>query len=327
MNIKATLSTAGLFLRHYAPEIMTTTGVISMTTGAVLACKQTPKAVLIMEQHKSERELIERCAADAAKNGGKVTGADGAIVPYTEGDHKRDVIQSNVNCAKNVAKTYALPATLFTIGTAFVFGGQGLLRKDYATAAAGAAAIAERFSNYRGRAVERFGETVDKQLLLGDVVTTEEVEKVDEKTGEVTKEVKTHHDLNLDSIPDNDPNLFLFSARTCGDMYSGNLLVDLNKVKVIQSVCQDRVDIYGNMTNNYVREQFGIPGCDRGLFTGIVKDGPVSHGRVDFGIFDETGSPRPWVFEAIEKYNGIPIEIKDDGSIIGQLKKPRNARA
>lgn len=326
MNIKAMYEVSKLALRHYAPEILTVAGVASMTAGAITACQATPKAVQIMDQHKEELRLIETCANTAAANGGKVLDSTGAIVPYTENDHKKDIIRSKVNCAKNVAKKYALPVGLFVGGTAMVFGGQGLLRKDYATAVAGAAALAERFSAYRGRVVDAYGETTDKRLLLGDVISTEEVEHVDESTGEVTTEVKTTHDLNLNSVPDDDPHLFLFSART-SDMYTGDLLIDLNKVKVIQNMCQDRVDLYGHATNNYIREQFGVHGCDRGLFTGVVKTGEKTHGRVDFGIFDAEGQVKPWVFEAITKYNGIPIEIRDDGSIIGQLKNPRNARA
>ena len=327
MNIKALIDSGIIVVRHYAPEILTVAGVGTMTFGAVKACQATPKAVLIMDQHKAERGLIDRCAAQAADNGGKVVDSEGVLVPYTENDHKKDIIQSNVNCVKQVAKKYALPVGLFLGGAAMVFGGQGLLRKDYATAVAGATALADRFWGYREAVIDRFGETVDKQLLIGDVATTVEVEKVDEKTGEVTTEVKTFHDLNLDSIPDNDPNLFLFSARTCGDLYTGSLIHDLTRIKCIQGMCQDRVDIYGHATNNFIREQFGCRGCDRGLFTGIVKTGERSHGKVDFGIFDEEGQPKHWVFEAIEKYNGIPIEIRDDGSIIGQLKNPRNARA
>lgn len=306
----------------YAPEILTYGGLVTMVGGTVFACKQTPKAVAIVEDTKKQLAVIKATEEEAAANDRKVKRGDG-LISYSQQDFKKDITIAHVNNIKALAKNYALPAVLLIGGGAMVLGGHGILRKRNAVAIATLSSVMEGFNRYRSNVIKELGETADKHFRFGKG-TPDVVETVDAETGEVTKE-KTSTD-GFANFPEDDPRFFMFSKETAPDTYKGNLLMDLASLRDFQNMSTDILRMDGNITVNQIRKLCGVKPIDNGLDNGYVLDGE-GDGYVDFNVFDRvTGEPKAWVYECVKEGQGIPIELNIDGNIKGLLKRPRNAR-
>ena len=308
--------------KKYAPEILTYGGLVTMIGGTVFACKQTPKAVAIVDDTKKNLAVIKATEEEAAKNDRKVS-RNGGLISYSQQDYKKDITIAHVNNIKALAKTYAVPGLMLVGGAAMVLGGHGILRKRNAVAIATLSSVMEGFNKYRGNVVKELGEAADKRFRFGKG-TPDVVETVDAETGELTQE-KTSTD-GFSDFPDDDPRFFLFSKETAPDMYKGNLLMDLAQLRSYQNIATDILRIDGNIPVNAIRKICGVKPIDEGLDNGYVVDGN-GDGYVDFGLFDRvTGEPKSWVYECVKEGQGIPIELNIDGNIKGLLKRPRNAR-
>ena len=308
--------------KKYAPEILTYGGVAVMVGGTVFACKQTPKAVAIVEDTKKQLAVIKETEEEAAKNNRQVD-RNGTMISYSEQDYKKDITIVHVNNVKALAKTYAVPGLMLLGGTAMVLGGHGILRKRNAVAIATLSSVIEGFNKYRGNVIKELGETADKHFRFGKGLPSV-IETVDAETGEVTQEMNSPD--GFANFPEDDPRFFLFSKETAPDLYKGNLLMDLATLKTAQNQSTDELHICGNLPVNRIRQICGVKPIDEGLDNGYVVDGE-GDGYVDFGIFDRvTGEPKAWVYDCVKEGQGIPVELNIDGNIKGLLKRPRNAR-
>ena len=308
--------------KKYAPEILTYGGVAAMIGGTVFACKQTPKAVEIVEGTKKQLSVIKATEEEAAQNN-RLVKRDGGLISYSPQDYKKDITIAHVNNIKALAKNYAVPGLMLIGGAAMVLGGHGILRKRNAVAIATLSSVMEGFNKYRSNVIKELGETADKHFRFGKG-TPDVIETVDAESGEVTQE-KTSTDGFAD-FPDDDPRFFMFSKETAPDFYKGNLLMDLAQLRSFQNLSTDELRIYGNINVNRIRQICGVKPIDEGLDNGYVVDGN-GDGYVDFGIFDRvTGEPKAWVYDCVKEGQGIPVELNIDGNIKGLLKRPRNAR-
>lgn len=308
--------------KKYAPEILTYGGVAAMIGGTVFACKQTPKAVEIVEDTKKQLSVIKATEEEAAQNN-RLVKRDGGLISYSPQDYKKDITIAHVNNIKALAKNYAVPGLMLIGGAAMVLGGHGILRKRNAVAIATLSSVMEGFNKYRSNVIKELGETADKHFRFGKG-TPDVIETVDAESGEVTQE-KTSTDGFAD-FPDDDPRFFMFSKETAPDFYKGNLLMDLAQLRSFQNLSTDELRIYGNINVNRIRQICGVKPIDEGLDNGYVVDGN-GDGYVDFGIFDRvTGEPKAWVYDCVKEGQGIPVELNIDGNIKGLLKRPRNAR-
>ena len=310
------------FGKKYAPEILTYGGTICMLGGTVRACKQTPKAVEILDNTKQQLTVIKATEEEAAQNNRQVKRGEG-LISYSSNDYKKDLTIAHVNNIKALAKNYAVPALMLFGGAAMVLGGHGIMRKRNAVAIATLSSVMEGFNRYRGNVIKELGETADKHFRFGKGMP-DVVETVDAETGEVTQE-KTSTD-GFKDFPDDDPRFFMFSKETAPDFYKGNLLMDLAQLRSFQNMSTDLLRMDGNLVVNQVRKICGVKAIDNGIDNGWVIDGE-GDGYVDFGIFDRvTGEPKAWVYDCVKESQGIPIELNIDGNIKGLLKRPRNAR-
>ena len=308
--------------KKYAPEILTYGGLAAMGVGTVFACKQTPKAVTIVEDTKKQLAVIKATEEEAANNN-RLVKRDGGLISYSQQDFKKDITIAHVNNIKALAKTYAVPGLMLIGGTAMVLGGHGILRKRNAVAIATLSSVIEGFNKYRGNVIKELGETADKHFRFGKG-TPDVIETVDAESGEVTQE-KSSTD-GFAEFPEDDPRFFIYSKETSPDFYKGNLLMDLANLRSFQNHADDILHIEGNISVNRIRQICGVKAIDEGLDNGYVVDGN-GDGYVDFGIFDRvTGEPLPWVYECVKEGQGIPVELNIDGNIKGLLKRPRNAR-
>lgn len=322
MNIRFLLSRAGLILKKYSPEILTGLGLVSQGVGTFLACKAT---YTLDEVVKDDKDAIQKIK-DAHE--GKVELAEGA--EYTEAMYKKDMTTAKVNMAKKVVKHY-LPAGLCLVGGgASILAGHGILSKRNAVTAATLSAVAESYSKYRqnvkeaARLAGQDPELVDRVYRLGERVVKEEVERTDEETGEVTVESQEKPIFNLEDIVDSDPNVVWFSYETCPETFTGNVLMDLNFLKLRQSDMTSKLRLGGHLLKNDVQRSIGHKITDDGMILGWVTYGDGDN-YVDFGIFDEEGQPLPWVLDYYAQHEKIPLTLNMDGIIFGKLKIKGNA--
>lgn len=327
MSIKVFVKKGLFVLEKYAPEILTYGGLATMVTGTVLACKQTPKAVEIIDGTKENLQKIQAVNESAEANGGQVahTNEDGTttMITYSKQDYQKDLAIAHVNNAKALAKTYAVPAALLVGGAACVLGGHGILRKRSAMAVAALSSVMEGFNRYRSNVIADLGEVADKKYRYG-LKAPETVETVNVETGEITQEMKDPKEF--DKFPRMDPRFILYNRETCPNTYRGNLLSDLTALKNAQGYANDKLRLQGHVTVNEVRDLVGAKAIPEGLDHGWVIDGD-GDGYVDFGLFDPlTGDPKDWVYELVNENQGIPIELNIDGNIKLMLYRDRNTR-
>ena len=179
--VKSAFNKVAFALRKNAPEIMVVGGVIGGVASAVLACKATTKAQLVLEEAKTQIDTIHEVAEnpDYKEN-------------YSEEDNKKDLAIVYVQTGVKLVKTYAPAIGLGVLSITSILGGHNILRKRNVALAAAYTTIDKAFKDYRENVVKRFGESVDKQLRynLKAETITEKVE--DPETGKkksVKKEI------------------------------------------------------------------------------------------------------------------------------------------
>lgn len=166
-------------LKKHSPEILVVTGIVGAVTSAVMACKATLKVNDILSEAHEDVDKIHKVA-----NGEIEVDAE-----YSEEDKNKDLAIVYAKTGVKLAKLYG-PAVLIGVASiTSILGGHNILRKRNIGLAAAYAAIDQSFKEYRGRVVERFGDTVDKELRynLKAKKITETV--TDEETGK-SKKVK-----------------------------------------------------------------------------------------------------------------------------------------
>lgn len=178
------LSTIGRALKNAAPEIAIVSGTVGLVAAGVVACKETPKAMKIVEEHKEKIAITEKAAEDGVTMAGET---------YTAEDEKHDKAIIFCQDATQLIKTYAPAIIIATLSVITIFAGGKIFRKRL-TAITGAYAMLEsNFSKYRKAVVEKFGKETDQELRYGVRKEVIEEKTIDEDGNEKTelKEVKT----------------------------------------------------------------------------------------------------------------------------------------
>ena len=168
-------------LRKNAPEIMVVGGVVGGIVSTVLACKATTKAQLVLNDAKDRVDQVHAVLEEPDYKD-----------KYTEEDSKKDLAIIYAQTGVKLVKTYAPAIGLGVLSIASILGGHNILRKRNLALAAAYTTIDKAFKDYRDNVVERFGESIDKQMRynLKAETITEKVE--DPETGKkksVKKEV------------------------------------------------------------------------------------------------------------------------------------------
>lgn len=168
-------------LRKNAPEIMVVGGVVGGIVSTVLACKATTKAQLVLDEAKDRVDQVHAVLEEPDYKD-----------KYTEEDSKKDLAIIYAQTGVKLVKTYAPAIGLGVLSIASILGGHNILRKRNLALAAAYTTIDKAFKDYRDNVVERFGESIDKQMRynLKAETITEKVE--DPETGKkksVKKEI------------------------------------------------------------------------------------------------------------------------------------------
>lgn len=308
MNIKLpagitrTFGKAGLALKKASPEILVVTGIVGTIASTVIACRQTPKAVKILEEHKETAARINE-VAEKVKNGEMIT-EEG----YSEDDRKHDLTILYTKTALSLAKTYILPVTLGIASIASILCGHHILRVRYSAVSSALAATTEAFNSYRARVADSVGEEAERDIYYG--VHKENVSEKDENG----KEVKVTKNVIGDGYS---PYAKYFDEGCRG--WEKDAEANLTFLRVQQAHANDILKARGWLTLNDVYDMLGIPKTKAGMVVGWMFDekNPTGDNYVDFGIYNgEKVKNRDFV-NGYEKV--ILLDFNVDGNIYDKM--------
>ena len=182
MQVKAIINSFGLKCKKHSPEILMGVGILGMITGTVVAVK------------KSRRHLEKQVIRDQAIDAVQEDSEKGLI---TEEEAKEVVKKEVTKYVVEEVKVWAAPVLIEAGSIACIMASNYIMRKRIAGITAAFATVSTAYDTYRERVRERYGEEVDKSILLGEKQVT--IEKPDEN-GKVKKETVTVADPDVSSI-------------------------------------------------------------------------------------------------------------------------------
>lgn len=273
-KFNGTIGKVGFKFKKYSPEILVVSGIVGVVASAVMACKATTKVSTILEDTKDSVEKIHECE----NNKELVESGE-----YTYEDAKKDLAITYVQTGVKLVKLYAPSIALGVLSITSILASNNILRKRNVALAAAYATVDKSFKEYRNRVIERFGETVDRELKYN--IKAKKIEEVvkDEGTGKEKKVKKT--------VEIGDPNTYSDYARFFDDGCKGwekDSEYNLMFLRAQQQYANDLLRSRGHLFLNEVYDMLGIPRTKAGQVVGWVynKDNPVGDNYVDFGLYD-----------------------------------------
>lgn len=172
-NAGSLVGKTSYFLQKHSPEICQGAGMIGMVVTVVLACKATLKLPEKTETFKKRLDRAKSRASNSSDNGHEIAKVYGMY-------------------AWDIAKLYGPSAMLGVASLGSMCAATQILRNRNASLTAAYAALDTGFKRYRERVVDRFGETVDKQLMHGSTEETIKEKEVGEDGKERTVKKKVN---------------------------------------------------------------------------------------------------------------------------------------
>lgn len=279
-KVSRTVNKVGLQLKKHSPEILVVAGVAGTVVSAVMACKATTKASVVLEDAKKGIEVIHGCNEnpEMAKKYLEKTGEE-----YTPEIYKKDITLAYVQTGVELAKLYAPSVILGALSITSILASNNILRRRNVALAAAYATIDKSFKEYRGRVIDRFGEAVDRELKYSIQAKKIEETVVDEKTGKEKKVKKTIDVVGVDGLSE---YADFFDERS--DAWEKNAEYNLLFVRAQQQYANDLLRSQGFLFLNDVRKMLGMPPVQAGQIVGWLYD-PNDEKRdcyVDFGILE-----------------------------------------
>lgn len=300
-NITRKFHKIGFQFKKHSPEILVVAGVVGGVTSAVMACKATTKAGDIIEDTKSQLDIIHKGMEDGNIHG----------VKYTKEDGTKDLTIVYTQTAVKFIKLYGPAVALGTVSIVSILAGHNITRKRNLALAAAYTTIDNSFKQYRNRVIERFGEELDRELRY-DIKAKEVEETVVNEDG-TESTVKTTMNII-------DPNTISDYSRIfdeCNTSWSKSPEHNLVFLKQQQNYANDLLKSRGHLFLNEVYDMLGFPRTQAGQIVGWVYDevNPIGDNFVDFGIYN-LDSERARAF-----VNGYERSILLDFNVDGNVWK------
>lgn len=267
-----TFHRVGFQIKKHSPEILLVTGITGVVTSAVMACKATTKVDAIVEESKKSINMIHE-----GMEAGNI-----CDVEYTEEDGKKDLAIVYIQTGVKFAKLYGPSVLLGLTSIGCILASNNIIHKRNVALSAAYTAIDRSFKGYRSRVIERFGESMDRELRYN--IKTQEVKEtvVDEETGK-KKTVKS-------TVSVVDPNTYSDYARFFDEYCAGwtkDAEYNLMFLRQQQNYANELLKSRGHLFLNEVYDMLGIDRTKAGNIVGWVYDEehPVGDNFVDFGIY------------------------------------------
>lgn len=271
-GISRAFHNVGFKIKKHSPELLIAGGIIGGVTAAVMACKATLKVDEVTEEHYAKIDRIHEAAE---------TGVTAAGEEYTAEDAKKDTTIVYVQTGVEFAKLYAPAVVLGAVSITAILAGHNIMNKRNAALAAACTAVENSFKEYRGRVVDRFGESLDRELKYG--IQTKEYEEITvNEDGSESVEKKQVEVMTAVCSP-----FAVFFDEACigwtkDPEYNKAFLIDQ------QRYLTDRLRRNGTVTLNEAYDAVGVPRTKAG-FVWVWKyrpERPAEENYVDLGIFD-----------------------------------------
>ena len=267
-----TFHRVGFQIKKHSPEILLITGITGVVTSAVMACKATTKVDTIVEETKKSIDMIHE---------GMETG-NICDVEYTEEDGKKNLAIVYIQTGVKFAKLYGPSVLLGLTSIGCILASNNIIHKRNVALSAAYTAIDTSFKGYRSRVIERFGESMDRELRYN--IKTQEVKEtvVDEETGK-KKTVKS-------TVSVVDPNTYSDYARFFDEYCAGwtkDAEYNLMFLRQQQNYANELLKSRGHLFLNEVYDMLGIDRTKAGNIVGWIYDEkhPIGDNFVDFGIY------------------------------------------
>ena len=267
-----TFHRGGFQIKKHSPEILLITGITGVVTSAVMACKATTKVDAIVEETKKSIDMVHE-----GMEAGNI-----CDVEYTEEDGKKDLAIVYIQTGVKFAKLYGPSVLLGLTSIGCILASNNIIHKRNVALSAAYTAIDRSFKGYRSRVIERFGESMDRELRYN--IKTQEVKEtvVDEETGK-KKTVKS-------TVSVVDPNTYSDYARFFDEYCAGwtkDAEYNLMFLRQQQNYANELLKSRGHLFLNEVYDMLGIDRTKAGNIVGWIYDEkhPIGDNFVDFGIY------------------------------------------
>lgn len=267
-----TFHRVGFQIKKHSPEILLVTGITGVVTSAVMACKATTKVDAIVEETKKSIDMIHE-----GMEAGNI-----CDVEYTEEDGKKDLAIIYIQTGVKFTKLYGPSVLLGLTSIGCILASNNIIHKRNVALSAAYTAIDRSFKGYRSRVIERFGESMDRELRYN--IKTQEVKEtvVDEETGK-KKTVKS-------TVSVVDPNTYSDYARFFDEYCAGwtkDAEYNLMFLRQQQNYANELLKSRGHLFLNEVYDMLGIDRTKAGNIVGWIYDEkhPIGDNFVDFGIY------------------------------------------
>jgi hypothetical protein len=300
------LGEQGLLASEKAPKILFVGGVVGMVGSTVLACRATLKLEGVLEEIERDKDQAEQVKAAVDSVGGKTEGGQ----TYTDKEYKRDLYIISVRGVGKIVRLYAPAVLIGGASVAALTKSHTILQDRNLALTAAYAAVDGAFNRYRERVIDRFGQEVDDELRYD----SEEIEIVDEETGEVTTTVVATGAPGSPYARWYDE----FSSRNWSQDPDVNILF----LRTVQNYANDLLAARGHLFLNEVYSELCLSHTPAGSQVGWRFNKGSGDDRVDFGIWDGARDVQKEFFNGRE--GAILLDFNVDGVMWDKINPDLN---
>lgn len=281
------LATATFRLKKYAPEILTTVGVVGVIAAGVLASRATLKLEPVVDKIKADVDLVNEIHPE----------------PEEKRERVKALTQVYTTAAIDLTKLYGPSVTLAAGSVACIFGAHGIMKKRNAIALSALKIANDTFTKYRDRVKEELGEDQERDIFSG----IRETEVEDEKTGK-PKVVATREANGVSQYA----KFFDENNKQWKNFEDVNLLFLRNQ----ERFANERLYAQGFLFLNDVYTALGFEPTTAGQLVGwkLNNDGDD---RVDFGLYDISNAKAREFVNGDEK--AFLLDFNVDGLIYDKI--------
>ena len=268
---------SALVLSKYSPIIMTGIGVVGSIGATVLACKATPKAIVVADDLKKGLEATNEVHElwKLAQEANEPLEVNGKIIEY---DSKTRVVERTLYIRTAVfqwLKVYAVPLAIGAVSLGLIVSGQKIMWTRNVAITAAFETMKTSFDKYRENIRELTDAETDRLALGGNapsaiVVTGDETNPI----------VQAEHDLNSPA------SLYCRWFDESNPNFDSN--AETNKFFLLtqQSILNDLLRTQGHVFLNEVYDRLGFKRTPAGARCGWIWNGDGDN-EIDFGIWKQ----------------------------------------